>query len=258
MSKLAPENKFLDLSDYGRFIAKPFAKSLVKTPFTPVRVTFLFAIAGLIAIYFILQQQYVLAALFLVIKSIIDAADGELARLRKKPSYIGRYLDSVFDLLLNFAILFTINYVSKGSLWMMLLAFFAMQLQGTVFNYYYTILRNNLAGGDTTSRVEEKSFPKALHGENQQMVNFLFVIYTLFYGGFDRIILALDGSAKSHKKLPNWFMTFVSIYGLGFQLLIIGIMLILGFINFIIPFFIAYSVFIVLLIVIRKSALPTT
>ena len=252
MSKLAPKNKFLDLSDYGRAPAKLFAKALVKTPFTPIHVTLLFGIVGITAIYFILENQYILAALFLVLKSIIDAADGELARLRKKPSYIGRYLDSVFDLILNFCILFIIYQISKTPLWIFLLAFFAMQLQGTVFNYYYTILRNNLAGSDTTSRVEENSFPKALHGENQQMVNILFIAYTIFYGGFDKILLAIDGAAKTKKNFPNWFMTFVSIYGLGFQLLIIGAMLVFGCINYILPFFIAYSVFIIILIALRK------
>ena len=253
MSKLAPENKFLDLSDYGRVPAKLFAKVLVKTPFTPIHVTFLFLIVGIIAIYFILQYQFVLATLFLILKSIIDATDGELARLREKPSYIGRYLDSIFDLLLNFVILYAIKYISNGELWMMLLAFFFIQLQGTVFNYYYTILRNNLVGGDATSRIEEKSFPRALHGENQQMVNILFIVYTICYGGFDRIILSSDQKAKDLKQIPNWFMTFVSIYGLGFQLLIIGVLLILGFRDYIIPFFIYYSIFIIVIIGIRKS-----
>ena len=253
MSKLSAENKFLDLSDYGRPLAKPFAKLLVNTSFTPVHVTFLFLMVGLVAIYFILQHQYVLAAIMLILKSIIDAADGELARLRNKPSYIGRYLDSVFDLLLNFAFLYTISYINNSSLWLMLIAFIAMQLQGTVFNYYYTILRNNSAGGDTTSRIEEKSFPKALHGENQLMVNFLFIVYTIFYGGFDKVILLLDNKAKNLRQLPNWFMTLVSLYGLGFQLLIIGVMMAAGYINYIIPFFIYYSIFIVVIIGIRKS-----
>lgn len=255
MSKLSSKNKFLDLSDYGRFPAQIFAKSLVDTPFTPIHVTLLFGIFGVTAIYFILENQNVLAALFLILKSIIDAADGELARLRKKPSYIGRYLDSVLDLILNFSFLFTIYTLTNTQLWMMILAFFSMQLQGTVFNYYYTILRNNSAGGDTTSRIEENSFPEALHGENQKLVNILFVIYTIFYGGFDRIILTLDKSAKTKNKLPNWFMTLVSIYGLGFQLLLIALMLISGLIEYIIPFFIIYSIFIVLIIGMRKTIL---
>ena len=63
MSKLSPENKFLDFSDYGRLLAKPFAKALLKTPFTPVHVTFLFLLVGLVAIYFILNQQFILEKL---------------------------------------------------------------------------------------------------------------------------------------------------------------------------------------------------
>jgi phosphatidylserine synthase len=252
MSKLSSKNKFLDFSDYGRPLAKIIANSLLNTPFTPVHVTFCFLITGLISIYFILQGQYFLACIFLIIKSIIDAADGELARIRKKPSYIGRYLDSIFDLLLNFSLLFIINFTINGNSWLMLFAFLAIQMQGTVFNYYYTILRNNSTGGDTTSRIEELTFPKALHGENQQMVNFLFIIYTIVYGGFDRIILFIDGNAKNSKHIPNWFMSFVSIYGLGFQLLIIGVMLTVGMINYIIPFFIYYSIFIIIIIAVRK------
>ncbi|MGY8926901.1 MAG: CDP-alcohol phosphatidyltransferase family protein [Flavobacteriales bacterium] len=252
MSKLLPENKFFDFSDYGRGIAKIFAKSLLNSVFTPVHVTFLFMISGGVSIYLILEDEFIFAGIFLILKSIIDAADGELARLREKPSYIGRYLDSVFDLVLNFALLLTISYVTYSPFWLMLIAFFCVQLQGTVFNYYYTILRNNKSGGDTTSRVEEKTFPKALHGENQRMVNFLFVIYTIFYGGFDRILIGLDRKAMKIKNLPNWFMTFVSIYGLGFQLLIISILLSTGAINFIIPFFIGYSIFIVFILAVRK------
>lgn len=258
MSKLAPENKFIDLSDYGRFLARIFAKSLVKTPFTPVHVTLLFFIVGLAAIYCILNQFYITALFLLILKSIIDAADGELARLRQKPSYIGRFLDSNLDFVLNFGFLYAIHIVTENSFGLMLMAFFSIQLQGTVFNYYYTILRNNSDGGDTTSRIKESSFPKALHGENQQIVNILFIIYTIFYGGYDKIIFAMDSRAKNKSSFPNWFMTFVSIYGLGFQLLIIGVMLTLGLINFISEFLVIYNVFILLLIWLRKIVLPQT
>jgi phosphatidylglycerophosphate synthase len=258
MSKLADQHKFIDFSDYGRFIAKKIAKLLLNTSATPVHVTLVFFIVGLLAIYCMFTEHYFLALILLILKSIIDAADGELARLRKKPSYIGRYLDSNLDLVLNFLILFSIYQITKAPIWYFITAFFAMQLQGTVFNYYYTILRNNSKGGDTTSRIEEKSFPKSLHGENQTAVNVMFVIYTIFYGGFDRIIITIDKSAKNCTNLPNWFMSFVSIYGLGFQLLIIGVMLTLGYINYILPFFIVYSFFILILIGIRKTLLRTT
>jgi len=145
----------------------------------------------------------------------------------------------------------TIWYVTDGSLLFTILAFFGLQLQGTLYNYYYVILRNK-HNGDTTSRVFETETPKALDGETQRNVNILFGLYTLFYGVFDKIIYKLDRSAIGAQNLPNWFMTAVSTFGLGFQLLIIGFMLALNFENYIIPFFIGYSFFILVFITIRR------
>lgn len=252
MSKLSAQDKFLDLSDYGRSFGRFFATQLQHTRFTPIHVTLLFGISGMIAIYCILTNHYWLAGFFIILKSGIDAADGELARLKNTPSYVGRYLDSVFDIILNFLFLMIICYVSKTPLWITLLAFIGIQLQGTLYNYYYVILRNKSVGGDTTSKVFEYKTPKALPGENQKSVNILFGIYTIVYGLFDKIIHYLDHNAYKVKTFPNWFMTCLSLYGLGFQLLIIAVMLPLGYIEFIAPFFIGYTLLIGLFITVRK------
>lgn len=253
MSKLTAQDKFLDLSDYGRPFGKFLANQLKSTRFTPIHVTILFGISGLIAIYCILTHQYFWAGFFIILKSGIDAADGELARLKNTPSYVGRYLDSVFDIILNFLFLMTICYVSKTTIWFSLLAFIGIQLQGTLYNYYYVILRNKSVGGDTTSKVFEYKSPKALPGETQNSVDILFGIYTIVYGVFDKIIHYLDKEAYKVKTFPNWFMTFLSLYGLGFQLLIIAIMLPLGFIENIVPFFIFYTIFTFVLILVRRK-----
>jgi hypothetical protein len=252
MSKLAAQDKFLDLSDYGRTFGKFLANQLKNTRFTPIHVTLLFGVCGLISIYCIIAGSYFLAGFFIVLKSAIDAADGELARLKNTPSYTGRYLDSVFDIILNFLFLMTICYVSKTSIWMTILAFIGIQLQGTLYNYYYVILRNKSVGGDTTSKIFEYKSPRALPGETQKSVDILFLIYTIVYGTFDKIIHFLDKEAYKVKTFPNWFMTLLSIYGLGFQLLIIAIMLPMNLIEYIIPFFIIYTAFIFVIIGIRK------
>ena len=257
MSKLAAQDKFLDLSDYGRPFGKFLANQLKNTRFTPIHVTLLFGLTGLIAIYCILQNHYFLAGFFIILKSGIDAADGELARIKNTPSYTGRYLDSVFDIILNFLFLMMICYVSKASIWMTILAFICIQLQGTLYNYYYVILRNKSVGGDTTSKIFEYKSPKALPGETQKSVDILFRIYTIVYGTFDKIIHTLDKEAYKVKTFPNWFMTFLSIYGLGFQLLIIAVMLAMNLIEYIVPFFIIYTLFIFVLIGIRKAVFKT-
>lgn len=253
MSKLNANDKFLDLSDYGRSFGRFFALQLKETRFTAIHVTLLFGISGLIAVYCILNQHYFSAAFFIILKSGIDAADGELARLKNSPSYVGRYLDSVFDIFLNFLFLMAICLASETPFWVALLAFISIQLQGTLYNYYYVILRNKSVGGDTTSKIFEYKTPKALPGETQKAVNFLFGIYTIVYGVFDKIIHFLDPEAYKVKTFPNWFMTLLSLYGLGFQLLIIAVMLPFGWIEWIAPFFVVYSFLILVLIGIRKQ-----
>jgi len=255
MSKLSKSDQFLDLSDYGRPIAKKVALSLKNSSVTPIQVTLVFGICGLIAIYFILTNHFKWAAIFLVLKSIIDAVDGELARVKKTPSYSGRYLDSVFDIILNALIFSAIGWISNSSWWLVALAFFSVQLQGTLYNFYYVILRNQSLGGDTTSKIFENKRPAALPGESQKLVNILFTCYLILYGLFDKIIQKLDTTAFKSTNFPSWFMSCLSLYGLGFQLLIIAVMLSLSLVNLIIPFFIAYNVFLILLILIRKLSL---
>jgi CDP-diacylglycerol--serine O-phosphatidyltransferase len=251
MSKLPKEHQFIDLSDYGRPVARVIANSLKSTRFTPVDVTIAFVISGLIGVYFILEASYWLASFFLILKSILDAADGELARVKETPSYTGRFLDSVSDIILNFIILSAVGYLTDTHFVLIFLAFFGIQLQGTLYNYYYVILRNRFEG-DTTSRIFEDKTPTALPGEKQKNVTILFFIYKALYGIFDEIIYALDKNAPEGRPFPNWLMTLVSTFGLGFQLLIISVLLVLGLKAFIIPFFIGYSGLIFVFIFIRK------
>jgi len=251
MSKLPKAHKFIDLSDYGRPIARRIASTLKNTSFTPIDVTLAFIVSGLIAVFCIVSEYYWLAAFFLIFKSILDAADGELARVKETPSYTGRYLDSVADILLNAIIFLAIWHITDLNIWMAIIAFLGIQLQGTLYNYYYVILRNKF-NGDSTSRVFENKTPIALKGEKQKHVDILFGLYKFLYGRFDSIIYALDKQAYRGKTTPNWLMTAISTFGLGFQLLLIAILLVLGLKEYIIPFFIVYSVMIFIFIAIRR------
>jgi len=251
MSKLPKAHQFIDLSDYGRPVARVIANSLKNTIITPVHVTISFVFSGLIAIYSILEGHFWSAAFFLILKSILDAADGELARVKETPSYIGRYLDSVSDIILNALFFMSIWSISDTPFWICGLAFLGLQLQGTLYNYYYVILRNKY-DGDTTSRVFEDKTPIALKGEKQKYVTLLFGLYKILYGVFDKAIYTLDHNASKGKVLPNWLMSCVSTFGLGFQLLIIALLLVLGLKTIISPFFLIYTLMVFVFIGIRK------
>lgn len=251
MSKLPKAHKFIDLSDYGRPAARAISSALKDTRFTPIHITIGFIISGLFAVLCILYGYFWLAAFFLIFKSILDAADGELARIKETPSYTGRYLDSVADIILNVIIFLAIAHITDANFWYTLLAFLGIQLQGTLYNYYYVIIRNRF-NGDKTSRIFEDSTPVALEGEKQKNVNILFGLYKILYGSFDKTIYFLDKTAPKGKILPKWLMTALSTFGLGFQLLIIAVMLVVGLKDYIIPFFISYSLMVFIFISIRK------
>jgi len=251
MSKLPSDQQFIDLSDYGRPFGRQIAYWLRDTRLTPVHVTLGFVLAGLIAVGCILKGYYWAAVLFLLLKSVLDAADGELARVKNTPSYTGRFLDSLSDMGINLLIIWSIWKITDAPTWMAFLAFFGLQLQGTLYNYYYAILRKR-RNGDITSRIFETQIPKALTGEDQRRVTFLFKAYRLCYGIFDKLIYALDREAASATRLPNWLMTAVSTFGLGFQLLLIGLLLVLGLESYIFAFFIGYSLFILVFIALRR------
>ena len=254
MSKLPKKYQFIDLSDYGRKPGHWIASRLQHTNLTAIHVTTMFIITGLIAIGFMLNGYLITSAFFIILKSILDAADGELSRLKKNPSYVGRYYDSIADLVLNFCFLLSFWYLTDISIIFMLIAFLGIQLQGTLYNFYYVILRNSVEG-DTTSRVIENSKPKAFKGESQSRVNLFYKIYNIVNICFDKSMYYMDKDARFSKPFPKWFMTLISLYGLGFQLLLMALMLIFNLQNFVIPFFIGYSVLIIIFICIRKLIL---
>lgn len=254
MSKLPEQYKFVDFSDYGRSPARWIAVSLKDTSVTPVQVTTWFVISGVLAIVCILYQYYYAAGFFLILKSVLDAADGELSRIKNTPSFVGRYYDSIADIILNFLFLLTVWYITKGSLVYMVLAFVGIQLQGTLYNYYYIILRNKV-NGDMTSRVFEQDVPKAMKGETQKSVNLFHKIFQALYSPFDKTIYLMDKKAIHSQPFPKWFMSLLSVFGLGFQLLVLAVMLVLRLEIYVIPFFIFYSLLIFIFIGIRKLVL---
>ena len=65
----------------------------------------------------------------------------------------------------------------------------------------------------------------------------------------------MDKNASDSPPFPKWFMTLISMYGLGFQLLFMAAMLALNLETYVIPFFIGYSALILVFVGIRKLVL---
>ena len=68
--------------------------------------------AGMVAVYLVVKGELLGAALFLQLKSVLDNADGQLARRSGRTSAFGRYLDTEVDLLVNVALFAALGYAT--------------------------------------------------------------------------------------------------------------------------------------------------
>ena len=78
----------------------------------PAAVVLASGAAGLAAAATLAGRHLVLAALLLQLKTVLDNADGQLARASGRESVLGRYFDSVTDLLVNAAVFAALGHMT--------------------------------------------------------------------------------------------------------------------------------------------------
>ncbi|MCB9257800.1 MAG: CDP-alcohol phosphatidyltransferase family protein [Ignavibacteriales bacterium] len=253
MTKLPEDKKFIDFSDYARPFAVKLVEFLLPTKIGAYSITFSFLVIGLLASYLIFVRQFMIyAAILILVKSLLDAADGEIARQRNQLSMVGRYLDSIFDFIVNVALILSIAHGLDSNLIIVSSTIILFHLQGSIFNYYYLIKRYQV-NGDQTSRIFERDEPLPYERDNPKVLKILHKLYLIIYAWQDYIIFKLDKKAIETKELPGWFLSLVSLLGLGFQLLIISVFIFLNiYENTLFWFLIPHTILAILIILIRK------
>ena len=95
-----------------RPLASVIVRLLLPLQVPPPLVVVANAIAGLAAVYLVVRGDLVGAALLLQVKTVLDNADGQLARRSGRTSAFGRYLDTEVDLLVNVALFAALGHVT--------------------------------------------------------------------------------------------------------------------------------------------------
>jgi phosphatidylglycerophosphate synthase len=235
VDKVPAEHQFIDLSDYARPAARWLVRRLLPTRITPNTLTLAFTVVGLAAAALLAVNRWLpLAALLLLVKSALDAADGALARARGRPSRTGRFLDSVCDFVVNAALFagLALGAYARGAgapiFGLAAAALVSALLQVSVFNHYYVRYRSQ-TGGDQTSRVSEAE-ASAYPWDDPQHVRFLLALYRFIYGWQDALVAHFDQvlTGGAARPVSSQFMTRVSVLGLGTQLLMIALCAVIG------------------------------
>ena len=192
------DKKVVDLSEWGRPLARVITRFLKDKPVSVIQVTNFHLLLSLYSAWLIYQGDTILACFLLIVKGVIDAVDGELARTRERPSHVGRYWDTVVDTIGLVAVMWAFGSLFNWEIIFTFAMILAILFQYSLFNHY-SILMRALGSGDTTSRVDERVKPTANPWEKQSNVNFFHSTYLLFFSWQDRIIAAFAG--KGSKKL---------------------------------------------------------
>ena len=93
-----------------RPLAHPLVLVLARLRVPPPAVVFAAGVAGIAAAVEIGRGSLVVAALLIQLKTLLDNADGQLARLTGRTSAFGRYLDSELDLVVNAALFAAVGW----------------------------------------------------------------------------------------------------------------------------------------------------
>ncbi len=217
-------SSFIDLSDYARPIAVWIALQLKTTRIQVYQITLLHFFLMVIAAALIAVgglSNILIASLLILLKNIFDAVDGSLARIRNRPSRVGRFLDSNLDFVGNLFLFLSVTYVP---LWIRVFGFLSFVIQGSFFNFYYILFRNT-NHGDTTSKVNEDDQSNYSY-DNRFILKILYFFYKIFYKWQDAFVLIADRViGKRGRTIPAVFVSFLSVNGLGFQYLIFILLL---------------------------------
>ena len=154
-----------------RPLAYVLARALLPTPVSPNAVTLASMALGVYAAVLIVSStphHFQWAALCAFLSTVFDCADGQLARMRKTSSVIGRMLDGTADVIVTGAILIAGGYyvclkygtspvlVVAGAIFT-LVAGVATSVQTTLFDHYKTVFMKMAVPGFK----EAESYPEA-------------------------------------------------------------------------------------------------
>jgi hypothetical protein len=169
------------------------------------------------------QGKWLLAAILVQAKTILDNADGQLARLSGRVTAFGRYLDSELDLFVN-AALFTGVAVATGRIVLSAAGFAAL-----------TIVLSVNFNGERLYRDERGEGSTAMPDTSGRAASFLRRLYLLVYAPQDRVVERFVANrlrdAGPRERLAYHDRATVSVLanlGRSTQLLVFGVCIALG------------------------------
>ena len=130
------KSNVIDLSEWGRPFARILANFLKEKPVSVIQVTNLHFVLSLFCAWLIFEGYTREGCFLLIIKGVLDAVDGELARIRERPSHVGRYWDTVADTIGLIAVMWAFGSLLAWDIGLTSLMILAVLFQYSLFNHF--------------------------------------------------------------------------------------------------------------------------
>ncbi len=213
-------------------LAHRLALALLPLRIPPPALVLVAGLTGLVAGLALALGSFAAAALLLQLKTLLDNADGRLARLSGRVTLLGRYLDTESDTVLNLILFATLGVVT-GQPWLALGAFCVLTLVLSV-DFNLANLYREVRGAD----------PDVVPGSGSRIEAALALVYRAFFAPQDRLIRGFSASrierALGEVENPDERRVATLAYhdrltvlvlanlGLSTQLVVLGICLVAG------------------------------
>ena len=202
-------------------VFEPLSRALVpllrRLGVSPPAVVLANAAVGLGAAIVLARGELVAAAVLLQLKTLLDNADGRLARATARVTLAGRYLDTIADLVVNAAVFAALGYVTGRPVFA-IAAFLALTFV-LAADFNATELYRQAHGSPTPELL-------ATGGRAERI---LAAIYGTVFGPLDRALRALAARRFGEGGGYDPFtVTALANLGLSTQLVVLGACLVVG------------------------------
>ena len=205
------------LESVFRPLANLFVPLLLWTRVPPPAVVLANAAVGLAAALTLARGELIAAAALLQVKTLLDNLDGQLARASGRVTLVGRYLDTLADLLVNAALFAALGYVTGQPL-LAAASFLALTLVLAV-DFNVTELYRE------THELPNPQ-PPASGGTAERILGSL---YGALFAPLDRAVRSFAAwRFHGHGSYDGFTVTFLANLGLTTQLVVLGLCLLLG------------------------------
>jgi archaetidylinositol phosphate synthase len=216
------------------YVFRPLAQLVVRVLLplrvAPTTVVAVHCLVGLAAAGLLARGAFVAAAVLLQVKTVLDNADGQLARASRRVTATGRFLDTECDAIVNVA-LFVALGVATGEPVLALVSFAALTAVLTA-DYNMELLYRQAHGDPHAIPVE----PAGASGPLARIYATVFAPQDRLVGRvvrarLTRITLGADADARdratrAYHDRPT--LTILANFGLSTQLAVLGLLLVAG------------------------------